>query len=117
MIDPSCPSAVQHYAPSTIIVVTFHVITGRNRCVSNYEDVQKMDLHFIRLQICELVEWLVDRCQHFCEPETWLVDDRYEAFSAGIPMSKDCFAIPREASLPAKFPYIPSIANPINLKE
>ena len=28
-----------------------------------------------------------------------------------IPRSKDCLAIPREASLPAKLPYIPSGAN------
>ena len=32
-----------------------------------------------------------------------------QAIRSHAPMSNDCFAIPRDASLPAKFPYMPSI--------
>lgn len=40
----------------------------------------------------------------------WLITGSFEPASLYLLRSKDCFAIPREASLPAKLPYGPPVA-------
>jgi hypothetical protein len=71
--------------------------------------VRKNDIHFIGLKILQLVKGLVYGCQHLC---TGIMSNRVSKVrgrSKNGPRSNDCFAIPLEASRPAKFPYIPSI--------
>jgi hypothetical protein len=60
--------------------------------------------HFFEGEIFEFVKWLVYRHQHLC---TIAIEDTAQRERC-VPRSNDCFAIPHDASRPAKFPYIPS---------
>jgi Uma2 family endonuclease len=70
------------------------------------EKKQKYE-HFFGGEIFELVKWLVYRRQHLCAIAIESAVDTAQRERC-VPRSDDCFAIPRDASRSAKFPYIPS---------
>ena len=68
----------------------------------------RVDIHLLRLQILQLVQRLVHGRQHLYIHVDELTSKLDTARHEHSPTSKLCFAMPLDASLPAKLPYIPS---------
>jgi len=118
MVNPSCPNSSDLWTNLKAIICTFHVFAGNERCVSNYGWWVRQSVTFHQASNLRAYREAGRLASAFLRMNKDMISlqGQVRVFTVYVPRSKDCFAIPREASLPAKFPYIPSVTKPMSSK-